>query len=233
MKKLHLTLSVLTILVAACSPSQLIPPNPTAFVPAALPADTSQIPAVAASAAAPASTLPPAPTFTAVAMTSLQSTQAATGSPIVVSSGTALTGTVTPLIMLATSTSQMSPTPQGPVFSSVTTSGFQILWGDACIANSLIFTAQITTGYNVNSVLLFTRLQSQDGKATTRWNKAISLHNDGFGTFSYDVSLDTIKYYEDFNTAWIQYQLVAYNLQQNEVGRTQVYPSNLTISRCQ
>jgi len=58
------------------------------------------------------------------------------------------------------------------------------------------------------------------------------MHNDGLGTFTYDISTEVIMHYQDYNQAWIQYQLVAYNMEQQEVARTKVYENNLTLARC-
>jgi hypothetical protein len=106
------------------------------------------------------------------------------------------------------------------------------MWGGSCISNSIIFTAQVASGFNVNSVYLFTRLQSSNGNVSTVWSKPETLHNNGMGTFTYELSVEALQYYEDFNTAWVQYQLVAENYQTQIVGRTQVYANNVTVSHC-
>ena len=118
------------------------------------------------------------------------------------------------------------------MFDSVTVSGPQIIWGNSCQANSVTVTAQAASGFNVTSVLLFTRLQSQTGDFTSPWNNAISMHNDGLGTFTYDLSARGITDSENFDLAWIQYQLVATNMHNQIIGRTQVYLNYLTIARC-
>ncbi len=226
MKKICLILSILGLLVVACSTTSLIPATPTLLVPASAPTETLSVPT-----SLPTETLSitstPAPSMTPTQPTpTITSTLTST----VVSTST---GTMVPVIVVpATSTSLIQPTPQGPVFESVTTSGTQINWGDTCDTNSITVTAQVVSGFNVTSVVLFTRLQSQNGNATTAWNKGLSMHDDGFGTFTYDLSTKVLKYYQDFNTAWVQYQLVATNIQQQEAGRTQIYLNSLLIQRC-
>ena len=226
MKKICLILSILGLLVVACSTTSLIPATPTLLVPASAPTETLSVPT-----SLPTETLSitstPAPS-----MTPTQPTQAFTNTPTSTVVSTA-TGTMIPVIVVpATSTSLIQPTPQGPVFESVTTSGTQIDWGDTCEENTITVTAQVANGFNVTEVELYTRLQSENGNATTAWNKGLSMHDDGFGTFTYDLSTKVLTYYKDFNVAWVQYQLVAYNIQQQEASRTQISVNSLIIQRC-
>jgi len=106
-------------------------------------------------------------------------------------------------------------------------------WGDACNSTPITFTAQVENGYGVTSVLLFIRLQNRSGDVTTVWNKPFNMHDDGLGTYTYDVMPEVIKYYQQFNSAWIQYQLVAVNLSLQTVGRTQIYENNLALVHCE
>jgi len=140
-----------------------------------------------------------------------------------------LTTTAQPI---STSTSQIQPTPQGPVFESVMTSGTQIYWGRSCTPNSITFTAQVASGFDVASVQLFIQLQSQIRILPAPWNIPIAMHNDGLGTFTYDLAARGITHFDEFQLAWVQYQLVAVNSQKQVVGRTQVYQNNLTITQC-
>jgi hypothetical protein len=112
------------------------------------------------------------------------------------------------------------------------TSGAQIYWGRSCEANSVTFTAQVASGFDVASVQLFIRLQSQIRILPAPWNIPITMHNDGLGTFTYDLAARGITHFDEFQLAWVQYQLVAVNSQKQTVGRTQVYQNNLTITQC-
>jgi hypothetical protein len=227
-KKCYLILSMLGSLALACATPSLIPATPTLLVQAVsqstetLPLPTS----VPTETPVPTSTSAPSVTPTELTPTIVSiPTWTSTAFP---------TGTVVSLatIIQVAPTSLIQPTPQGPVFESVTTSGTQINWGDTCDENLVTVTAQVASGFNVTSVLLFTRLQSQNGNNTTGWNNAISMHDDGFGTYTYDLSTKVLRYYQDFNMAWVQYQLVATNIQQKEAGRTQIYLNSLLIKRC-
>ena len=229
MKKCYLILSILVLLVVACATPSLIPATPTLLVPAvSQPTEPLQSPTSAPTETAiPTSTI--APSITPVEITSTIGPI-----PILTDTPSVPTGTVVSPVpsAQATPTSLIQPTPQGPVFESVTTSSTQINWGDACEETPVTVTAQVASGFNITEVDLYTRLQSENGVATTAWNNAISMHDDGFGTYTYDLSTKVLKYYDDFNVAWVQYQLVATNIQQHEASRTQVYLNSLLIKHC-
>lgn len=231
MKKIYLVLSILALLLPACSVTSLFPAAPTAPVnlPVALPTENIavQTALLTVTSSATPTSLPTNTPVLAVATGTVAPTYTSTGTP-----PTATLARTATAIGTATSTPLVQPTPEGPVFQSVTVSGNQFIWGDTCQSNSIIFTAQVASGFNVNSVYLFTRLQSSNGNVTSAWNKPITMHNDGMGTFTYELSVDALQYYEDYNTAWVQYQLVAENYQTEIVGRTQVYVNNVMISRC-
>jgi hypothetical protein len=228
LNKTWLIFAVAGMTVMACSTSDLLPATPTLFVPASLPTET-----VAATLAVATETASFTPTPTVLSATDTPvvaaetSTPAVTDTPAMPSASATLTGTVQ-----VTGTAVPQPTPQGNVFQMVTISSNQMVWGTSCTTTPVTFLVQIANGLQVTQVLLFTRLQSPNGEVSTAWNSALDMHDDGLGTFSYELSLKTIKYYQQFNQAFIEYQLVASNNQQQEVGRTQVYAHTLTLMRC-
>ncbi len=228
MKKIHLILSILALLVVACSTTSLLPAAaPTVSAPASLPTETHSAPVIL-----PTET-PPFTSTSTTLITPTQSTPILTSSPAFTSTASTPNETMPPLTTTVQAASTQTPsTPQGPAFASVAISATQMNWGDTCDTNSVTITAQASSAYNITSMLLFTRLQSLNGNVPTVWNKAVSMHNDGLGTFTYDISTEVIMHYQDYNQAWIQYQLVAYNMEQQEVARTKVYENNLTLARC-
>ena len=210
MRKINLMISVLGLLILACSSTDLISTAPPTPSPAPLPTEALSAASTPTEVLVP--TLPP-PTFTSMP------TATDTASP----------PTAT---LVATSTSPIQLTPQGPVFDSVTVSGNQINWGENCPANSVTVTAHTASGFNVTSVLLFTRLQGQTRDVTTRWSSGVSMHTAGGGTFTYDLSAKGIQYSQDFKLAWVQYQLVATNSQRQVVERTQPDLNSITLAHC-
>jgi hypothetical protein len=226
MRKIVLLISILGLLILACSTTSLFPTSPTPLAQVALPLPTDTLPVAFTPTPSMAPTQVP-PTFTPTPTfieTIITPTVASTDTPV-------LTMTIP-----ATSTSPTvvptQPTPQGPVFNIVMLSGNQINWGNSCSANTVTLTAQVVNGFDVTSVLLFTRLLSQTRTIPTPWNSAITMHNDGMGTFTYDLSQTGIARSQEFTLAWVQYQLVATNSSNKIVGRTQVYENTLTITFC-
>ena len=221
MRKINLMIFILSLLVLACSSTTLFPATPTPLPPAtAVPLPTETLPVASAPMPSLAPTEEPSPTFTVTPTSGETATVAPTETTVSLN-------TIQP-----TSTSQIQPTPQGPVFESVMTSGTQIYWGRSCTANFVTFTAQVASGFDVASVQLFIRLQSQIRILPAPWNTPLTMHNDGLGTFTYDLAARGITHFDEFQVAWVQYQLVAVNSQKQVVGRTQVYPNNLTITQC-
>ena len=219
MRKIDLVICILGLLILACSSTSFLPTTPTP--PLVVVPLSTEMPLVAASPTPSVAPTQVPPTFTAT-------------STFMETSTVALTDTTVPtnITAQAASPSPTQPTPQGPVFDIVTTSGTHINWGGSCAANSVTVTVQVANGFDVTSVLLFTRLLSQTEIIPTRWNAAISLHNDGLGTFTYDLAARGIAHSQEFQAAWVQYQLVAVNSQNQIVGRTQIYLNNLTVSIC-
>jgi hypothetical protein len=211
MKKLYLMIFILSLMILACSTANLIPATSTPLP--TVPFPTQTLPPTTTPTATVTPTQPP-PTFTPIPTT--------------------LTPTAT--IVPATSTPPGQPTAtvttSGSVFDSVTLSGNLITWGQNCPASSVTITAHATSGLDIADVLLFVRLQSQSTGVTTRWSDGVSMHTDGAGTFTYRLLARGIPYSQDFQLAWVQYQLVATNSQNRIVGRTPVAINSITLSHC-
>jgi hypothetical protein len=238
-RKIYFAVFIFSLLLQACSLNSLIPSAPaapTAYIPVAL--STKALPT---STSLPTATI----TFTPTALPSATPSQIATISTYALTL-TPLTGTpptatvVSPTAMQATSsptatltfTPPVQDTPAGPAFSNVTISSGQLYWDGIC-ANTVTITAQVTNGFNITTVMLYTRLQSQNGMATTAWNIPVNMHDLGLGTFGYGLTVDNLKFYNQFiSPPWVQYQLVAYNALHQEVGRTQVYGKDISLIQC-
>ncbi len=223
-----LMISVVGLLVLACSTSDLIPATP--FVAPTLPLPTETLPAAPTATASATPTQPIQPTQT------MEPTATFTSVPTLIAAGSSPTSTTSGAAPTATAQSQPTATmtlAAGSVFTSVTASGNMITWGANCPNNSVTFAAQAVSGYNITSVLLFVRLQSQSTGVTTRWSNGTSMHTDGAGMFTYSLAARGIPYYQDFQSAaWVQYQLVATNLQNQIVGRSEIVSNGITLSRC-
>ncbi len=116
-------------------------------------------------------------------------------------------------------------------FNSVRVSGNMIRWG-SCEPSSVKITAYVTDPIKEHSVLLFIRLKDTKSNDMTDWGYGADMNSNQNGIFTYTVFAKTIPHYRDFLIAWVQYQLVAFDRNLHEVGRTQPYLSSLTIGPC-
>lgn len=223
MKKIYF-IPILCLLVTACSYTILIPTTPTSSAPDVLPTDTEYATFTLTPSITPTQ---PTPTFTSTP-TFIYS------GPTPTSSGTPQpTGTIGVLVATATpASSQLQLTSESPVFDSVLISGNQLVWGTSCQANTIKVTAHVASGYGVTSVYLFTSLNDQATNTTTDWNNGAIMDDSGNGTFIYNLTASVIKFYKDFASAIVRYQLAATNAKHLVVGRTQPYLNNITIGQC-
>ncbi len=223
MKKIYL-IPVFSLLLSACSYTILIPTTPTVSAPVILPTNTGYVTSTWTPSATPTQ---PTPTFTSTPTFVYSGpTPTSTGTP-------QPTGTISLLVTdQATASFLLQPTSESPVFDNILISGNQLIWGASCQANSIKISAHIAGGYSVTQVTLFTRLRDQVTGATTDWNNGAVMDANENDTFTYELSAAVIKYYKDFKTAWVQYQLVATNARHQVVGRTQLYLNNIAIGQC-
>ncbi len=86
---------------------------------------------------------------------------------------------------------------------------------------------------NTDKVLLFMRLRSKENTLDlTDWGAGAEMIKADNGSFNYDVRTFNIHHYYYYPNAWLEYQLVAYTKDMQEIGRTLVYNQNITLARC-
>jgi CSLREA domain-containing protein len=83
----------------------------------------------------------------------------------------------------------------------------------------------------ISYVLLFVRLVDQKTGAATPWNDGLSMSNLGQNKFLFTLVATKIPEYDQFDNAWLQYQFVAYNKGQKEIGRSDVY-GDVAFRKC-
>jgi hypothetical protein len=59
----------------------------------------------------------------------------------------------------------------------------------------------------------------------------LTMHSSGENTYFYDLLAEDVPHYQDFADALLQYQFVAYNGMQAEIGRSEVY-GDVSVKRC-
>jgi len=83
----------------------------------------------------------------------------------------------------------------------------------------------------ISYVLLFVRLMDQKSGAVTPWNEGLSMSNLGNNKFLFTLMATKVPEYDQFDNAWLQYQFVAYNKGQKEIGRSDVY-GDVAFRKC-
>lgn len=216
MKKASFLL-LLSLLLSSCSTMFLFPPTPTPAPPTATFTETVYV----------------SPTVTA-SITPTQPTPTFTVTPTLIYSGPTATPSSTPqptsTVGLLTTDTSFQLTPESAVFSSVQISGNQIFRG-TCKPNSVKFTARVVDP-KAQIVTLWIRLQDKGSTDSTDWGAGAIMSDDGKGTFTYNLSYKNIPHYSVFDSALVQYQLVASDKKLNRVGATRVYLNSISLARC-
>lgn len=100
-----------------------------------------------------------------------------------------------------------------------------------CEPGTVKFTAQVADASSVNFVVLFVRFRSKQSGNTSEWT-SIGMQPLGNGTFAYELTPDEMKAVNSFKNAWVEYQLVATNLDAKELGHTATFSEKLTLLDC-
>jgi hypothetical protein len=111
-------------------------------------------------------------------------------------------------------------------------SGNQMFYGK-CLPNSVDFTATVSDPATETAVLLFIRLVDTKTGEYTDWGAGAIMNTDGHGTFTYTLTFKNISHYNEFASAWVQYQLVATNSNLQHLGKTQPFLHDIAMSPCQ
>ncbi len=174
----------------------------------------------------PTFTLAPAPTITDTPTEIiLQPTSADTDTP---------TPTDTPASVTPTSSTPMTPSVvANPAlactgFQTIDLSATEFHFGD-CSPSTVTIIANVSNPAQVSSVVLFLRYENQATGTATRWGKAISMKDQGLGTYLYSLNGNKLNVVA---TSWVQYQIVATDKTGNQVARSPVFASNLILSPC-
>jgi hypothetical protein len=125
-------------------------------------------------------------------------------------------------------------TPQNVGFVSVLFSYHMLYWDEGpCMPREVKISAFVDDVTLTDKVLLFMRLRSKKNTLElTDWGAGAIMNKAENGSFNYTIHTWNLHHYYYFVDAWIEYQLVAYDEEMNEIGRTQVYDKNITLAHC-
>ena len=125
-------------------------------------------------------------------------------------------------------------TPRAIGFQTVLVSGNTMYWNSGpCTPRNIKFSAFVEDQINTEQVLLFTRLREKsDTLLVTKWNAGAIMVREENGSFNYDIHTFNLRQYYYFINAWLEYQLVALNKDNEVIGRTPIYDRNVSLMMC-
>ena len=126
-------------------------------------------------------------------------------------------------------------TPKGTGFLSVLISNNVIYWNEGpCMPRNIKVSAFVEDPLNTDQVLLFMRLREKKNTLLlTEWGSGAIMVKEDNGSFNYNVRTFNIRRYYHFRDAWLEYQLVALNVDGEVIGRTPIYDRNISLVLCQ
>ncbi len=122
-----------------------------------------------------------------------------------------------------------------PIFTSIITSTDTIRWG-ACGGigpYEIKFTVRVVRPKGLYYVLLFMRLQDKYTYIRSDWfGGAIMQADKTKAVYTYTITKDNITNYQDYDEAWLQYQIVATDKYRNILGSSLVYQDKINVIHC-
>lgn len=119
----------------------------------------------------------------------------------------------------------------GAGFALVLVADNKIYWG-SCKPNKTTITARVEDSEEVISVVIFTQVKSAKEEDSTPWTSGNAMFNHQDGTFSYAMIGSEVEGHNHYKNSWVRFQLVATNIEGEEVGRTQIYTKAIALSPC-
>jgi hypothetical protein len=125
-------------------------------------------------------------------------------------------------------------TPESTGFLAILISNNTMYWNSGpCMPRNIKFSAFVADEINTDQVLLFTRLREKsDTLLITKWNSGALMVKEDNGSFNYNIRTFNLRQYYYFINAWLEYQLVALNVDNEVIGRTPIYDKNVSLVMC-
>ena len=191
----------------------------------------------------PVPTATPQPTATNVptdmpTMTPVTPTLTFTSTPTLIGIKTAtpiLQFTDTPLptnTLPPVTPSTLTPTLEMKGFVTVILSNPEFYKAGECQPTSVKITAQASDFFSTFYVVLFVRFKVKQSDIKSEWTRIAIPSRDYSGTFTHDLVPEELKSVDLYHNAWVQYQFVAFNSKDIEIGRTGIFAERLTLLDC-
>lgn len=115
---------------------------------------------------------------------------------------------------------------------SVTVSSDMLIWGYCDDPHYVDFDVRIAANKRVRFVLLFMRLVAKNAAQSTAWGGGAIMEKVSGSYYTYRVRPENITHYEEFDDAWIQFQVVAASGNLQALGRSPIQQEDLTLKKC-
>ena len=125
-------------------------------------------------------------------------------------------------------------TPQNKGFLGVLISNNTMYWNEGpCSPREIKVSAFVEDQINTHQVFLFTRLREKKNTLNvTKWNAGAVMIKAENGSYNYNIHTWNLRRYYYYVDAWLEYQLVALDVDQEVIGRTGIYDRNISLVRC-
>ena len=107
----------------------------------------------------------------------------------------------------------------------------KIYWG-GCTPKSVSIRAEVEDPDEVFSVIIFVRVKDIQEEDSTPWTSGAIMLDRGQGEFTYNMIGSKIYGHDHYLRSWIYFQLVATNIEGEEIGRTRVYEKAVDMYPC-
>ncbi len=133
-------------------------------------------------------------------------------------------------------TSTLTPTPVSLAFiPKADPQRFNYLRDCKPVNPQVDISATVSGSPNLDSVMLFFRLKNKATNAETPWNTGVVMNNKGNGMYDFILMWNQIPNLSAISqtgaSAWLEYQFVATDSQNNVLGRSPVY-SDVSLTPC-
>ena len=118
---------------------------------------------------------------------------------------------------------------RGIVFSAPT-----MYWGEgACTTRSIKMTVYVDDPERTDRVYMFLRLREKQNTLNVgEWSAGAEMIKLENGSFNYNIETRNLRRYFFYKNAWIEYQFVSVNENNEILGRTQLYDRVLSLVKC-
>lgn len=119
-------------------------------------------------------------------------------------------------------------------FQGILFSGATMYWGEgACTTRSIKMTVFVDDPARTDRVYMFLRLRDKsDTLNVGEWSAGAEMIKLDDGSFNYNIETYNLRRYFYYKNAWIEYQFVSVNEDNEIIGRTQLYDRNLSLAKC-